>query len=152
MRAIIFLIIICVQGCEEIAMDRDFPLYFQNSANHSIKAFLNLDGNFEAIYPDTMISSSPSGIVEVTFHAKEAIAGGSGTWRDYFEVSVPIDTLSLFVFHTDTLSKYSWTEIQDNYNILKRYDLSLRDLERLDFTVTYPPDASMVGVKMWPPE
>ncbi|MEO1022414.1 MAG: hypothetical protein AAFW89_07705, partial [Bacteroidota bacterium] len=90
------------------------------------------------------------GRVEVPRYTKGAIAGGSGTWRDYFEVSAPSDTLSLFVFHVDTLAKYDWEGILKQYNILMRYDLSLEDLERLDFTVTYPPDKSMKGVQMYP--
>lgn len=137
------------QGCE-IAMDKDFPLYFKNNANHPVQVYLNDDENYVALYPDTLISESTERLGIVKSGKKARIAGGSGSWENIFEVSVPNDTLSLFVFHTDTLARYPWAEVQGKYKILKRYDLSLRDLERLDFTVTYPPDASMQGVKMYP--
>lgn len=136
------------QGCE-IAMDKDFPLYFKNNANHSIQVYLNDDENFVFLYPDTTISIQ-DGIVEVISSEKKAVAGGSAQWKSTFDVTAPNDTMSIFILHTDTLARYSWTEVQNKYKILKRYDLSLGDLERLDFTITYPPDASMQGVKMYP--
>lgn len=152
MRTIVFCIILWTQGCEKIAMDKDFPLYVHNRSSHSVSVYLNDNENHSAVYPDTTISSIQDGIVEIPKGEKKAVAGGSASWDSVFKVSVPNDTLSLIVFHTDTLSKYPWTEIREEYKILKRYDLSLSDLERLDFTVAYPPDASMTGIKMYPPE
>ncbi|MFW5761315.1 MAG: hypothetical protein ACOCXH_10070, partial [Cyclobacteriaceae bacterium] len=138
-----FTITLSISSCEQIAMDRDFPLYLQNNSVDSVVAFLNLNRSFGAIYPDTtispLVSSAQSGIVEIKGNTKEAIAGGSGTWEEYYEVSVPSDTLSVFMFHPDTLAKYEWHQIIEDYNILKRYDLSLGDLKRLDFIITYPP-------------
>ena len=42
--------------------------------------------------------------------------------------------------------------IQPNYAIEARYDLSLADLEKLNFTVPYPPDISMKGMKIYYPK
>ena len=47
-------------------------------------------------------------------------------------------TLTMFVIHRDTLDKYSFEQIQQDYNILKRYDLSVEDLENQNWTITYP--------------
>ena len=155
MRAILYLYItitLGIQSCEKVAMDKDFPLYVQNQSSHSINVFLNDNDDNFAIYPDTTISYVQNGIIEIPSSEKQAVAGGSANWESVFKVSVPGDTLSVFVFHTDTLSKYSWSQIRKDYNILKRYDLSLGDLQRLNFVVTYPPDASMGGVRMYPPE
>ena len=47
--------------------------------------------------------------------------------------------LSVFIiFHSDTMEKYTWEEVRDGYEILKRYDLSLDDIKRLDYTIVYP--------------
>jgi hypothetical protein len=46
--------------------------------------------------------------------------------------------LTMFVIHKDTLTKYSFEEIQEEYNILKRFDLSIGDLESQNWTITYP--------------
>ena len=61
-------------------------------------------------------------------------------------------TVSLYIYNPDTLAKYKWQQIIDDYNILKRYDLILGDLQRLDFKVAYPPDAGMEGIQMYPLE
>ncbi len=61
------------------------------------------------------------------------------------------DTLSVFFFHQDTLQKYKWQEIKDKYKILKRYDLSLNDLQNLNFSIPYPPDETMKNMKIYPP-
>ncbi len=43
----------------------------------------------------------------------------------------------------DTLRKY--------VPVVQRYHLSVKDLDRLHWTVTYPPTEDMKGVNMWPP-
>ncbi len=65
-------------------------------------------------------------------------------------MSLPNDTLSIFIFHSDTVSSYPWQTIRTEYKILKRYDLSIADLERLNYKVSYPPDNRMENVKMYP--
>ena len=41
-------------------------------------------------------------------------------------------------------------EVRKGYKVLARYDLSLEDLERLNFELSYPPDNRMQGIKMYP--
>ena len=152
MKTLLFIIILCtqIQSCEDIAADKDFPLYVKNQSSHSIKVFFNDDDNHLAIYPDTLISSVQDGIIEILNGEKEAVAGGSAPWESVFKVTVPNDTLSLFIFHSDTINRYTWSQIREDYNILKRYDLSLEDLELLDFEVPYPPTLEMEDMRMYP--
>lgn len=133
-------------------MDNDYPLDVRNTTSYSISAYLNQDGQFDAVYPDTTLMSPPAGIQEISAGEKISIAGGSLPWKRIFDTSVPTDTLSLIIIHFDTLSSLPWDEIRTEYKILKRYDLSLADLERINFTIVYPPDESMEGIKMFPPE
>ena len=64
----------------------------------------------------------------------------------------PHDTLSVFILHADTVRKYSWDEIRDNYNIIVRYDLSKDDVKRFaGYTIPFPPTEAMRDMKMWPP-
>jgi hypothetical protein len=56
----------------------------------------------------------------------------------------------------DTLNKYPWETIRQEYNILVRYDLSLQDMNMLrnrngDTEIQYPPDSRMRDMKMYPP-
>ncbi len=122
-----------------------------NKSDTDINYYFAFGGKGGILYPDTTLPS------ELTPPFPEARKGHSGyydcncTEEEIFEY-IPSDTLSLYIFHPDTLSKYSWDQVRNDYNFLKRYDLSLGDLLRLDFEVTYPPDTSMEGVKMYPPE
>ena len=146
----LFIVGFCLSCCEKHSIG-EYPLYVKNNSAHSITFLFNDDINHSAIYPDTSLSSIEDGIIEIPSGERVAVAG-SRNWESVFEAKAPGDTISIVILHKDTLSRYSWTDIQDSYNILKRYDLGLRDLERLGFTITYPPDSSMVGVKMWPVE
>ena len=35
--------------------------------------------------------------------------------------------------------------------IIQRYDISLQDLQCLNWMLTYPPSENMKDIKMWPP-
>lgn len=62
------------------------------------------------------------------------------------------DTLCLFIFSLDTIAKYGWDKVREDYNILARYDLCVvpSELRKLGFKVSYPPTEAMKDVKMYP--
>ncbi len=144
-------LILCIQSCDWIFTDRDYSIRMNNSSIHSIKVLLNDDDNYLAIYPDTLISPFEERAgVEINNGEVLSIAGGTATWEEIYKSKVPNDTLSIFIFHSDTLSKYTWAEIGRDYNVLQRYDLSLQDLKNVNFFLTYPPGINMNGIKMYP--
>jgi hypothetical protein len=61
------------------------------------------------------------------------------------------DTLFLFIFDADVIENTPWEIVARDYLVLRRYDLTLEDLQRLNWQVTYPPTAAMRDVKMFPP-
>src|SRR4051812_2680173 len=85
---------------------------------------------FSNIYPDTSIPDTYDqeaiGIKPQTTTFKDY---SEKKWQNVFD-KLPRDTLSMFVFSTDTIQKYGWEKVRNDHNILKRYDLSLQDLER----------------------
>ncbi len=134
MKLITMVLLLSFYKCESYER---YVVYVENKANYSIGCYFALGGDSGTVYPDTMLPISN------LYVAKEIKANStyfkySGIkWEEIFE-ELPQDTLSVFIFHTDTLKKYSWEEIRDDYKILKRYDLSLEDLEETDFMITYP--------------
>jgi len=64
---------------------------------------------------------------------------------------LPTDTMSIFFFDPDTLAKYDWSIIREEYKILVRYDLSHDNLRELKWCVCYPPTEAMQNMKMYPP-
>lgn len=70
------------------------------------------------------------------------------SWRAFFEGKYGHRYLSIFFINSEIKDKFS-----HNYNKTSviRYDLTLEDLEYLDWSVTYPPTQEMKDVHMNPP-
>ena len=99
---------------------------------------------YEMFYPDTLLPPLDTGYVSMDdFH--KVLPMKSYTFHSLLEQThlkkIPNrkDSLLMFyVFSVDTLEKYSWEEIREGYMVLKRYDLSITDLDSLNWTITYP--------------
>ena len=139
-------------------VEKHYPLQIANNSNIDIAYYFYLawqGGHDGVVYPDTLLS----------FNQSELVAIKSGKqYKTYFShvpitdwiSSLPRDTLSVFYFHTDTLAKYKWDEIKERYKVLRRYDLSIEDINILHNKdgvpeIPYPPDERMKNMKMYPP-
>ena len=131
----ILLITVCSK-CEKAAMDYSYEINLINNAEHSIGYYFATGGEYGTFYPGSLPETNEYVIYDISKVLRPGYESHL-EWKDFFQ-ALPEDTLSVFIFHTDTLNKYTWEEVRDNYMILKRYDLSLEDLEQLDFTITYP--------------
>jgi hypothetical protein len=141
------LVAILFAGSCERFVETYYSIQLKNQASNQIKFYVNGYG-FKHIYPDTLLPDEK--IILQTVKSNEVgKTYFSARWEDYFQ-ALPSDTLSIFIFDSQIIDTTEWAKIRDDYKILKRYDLSLKDLQRLDFTVTYPPDASMANIKMYP--
>lgn len=56
---------------------------------------------------------------------------------EYFN-NYPDKKSKIYLFSMDTLNAYSYKEIREGYKYLKRYDLSYADMDRINWTITYP--------------
>ena len=135
MKRYIFLVCIGFFAFKCIMPDRKYAIDLQNNSNHPIYFYVAALG-MEHAYPDTALQSSKPGMQSIQ-------PGKSAAWYislpfDRFFKELPKDTLSIYVFHPDTLNAYDWLIIRDQYKILKRYDLSLQDLQDHNFIITYP--------------
>jgi hypothetical protein len=61
------------------------------------------------------------------------------------------DTRVCFIFDADVLENESTQTIVDNYLILQRYELSLDDIQQLEWVIPFPPTEKMKYMKMYPP-
>ncbi len=121
----------------ELAMDYAHQIDLKNNAEHSIGYYFATGGKHGTYYPDSLPLSNEYIMYDIRNVLSPGLEQHFPDWKSFFE-ELPQDTLSVFIFHADTLKKYSWEEIRDGYKVLKRYDLSLEDLEETDFTITYP--------------
>lgn len=124
-------------------------LYIQNNSNHRIKPVINGKYMTGPYYPDTsLFDKKPEGII-IEPRVKEIFSGARGSYQSLYN-DAPSDTISFVIYDADTLSKHPWETIRQQYNILQRYDLSLQDLQKLNYTLYYPPTPAMKDMKMWP--
>lgn len=101
----------------------------------------------EDSYPDTLFFQHYSGLVHNSHTQKvepnsintEGLRTTPSCWENVINgARITSDTLMIYVFDADDIENLSWTEVTQNYLVLKRYDLSLSDLEEMNWTITYP--------------
>jgi hypothetical protein len=132
-----YLTVLFFAGCAtEVNKKNEITLV--NTSGNSIGYYFALGGKFGNAYPDTILPAYTDYVGKElksnkTFHY---LFGGG---KEALIKALPKDTLSVYIFSTDTLSKYTWDEVRSNYKVLKRYDLSLQDLNELNWTITYVP-------------
>ena len=120
----------CSNSCENpLGFPVAYTFHVQNNSSKSIYYKIS------KMYPDTSIRDSlvTGGIAS----SKQQPYESRKTWPKFFE-SLPADTLSVFFFSPDTVHKYGWKQVQSKYLVLKRKDISLKDLEDNEYIVTYP--------------
>jgi hypothetical protein len=126
-------------------MDYDYSIHIVNNSDIELRYAI------KSFYPDTIPSAEKINAIVINARSPRSVEGGSTPWEYRYETRYPSDTMSLFLMSNDTLEKYEWDRVRDDYNVLIRYDLSVQDLYSLKFKVVYPPDERMADIKMWPP-
>ena len=138
MKTIIYLLIISIaltgKGCPDNDQITDATITIINNTNESIVYY-----SINKSTTDTLLSSLPYPIsVENTdsVDANNSTKFG-GPFKKLFNDN-PSDILIIFLFSRDTIEQVPWERIVDEYLVLRRYDLTLEDLEAMDWTVVYP--------------
>ena len=120
-----------------VCNNSDNPISWYMSFTHGI------------FYPDTTLpekNPNPRKFDEISY-----FYFGEGLHENKVFAWLPTDTISIFFFDPDTLAKYDWAIIREEYKILVRYDLSHDNLRELKWCVCYPPTEAMQNMKMYPP-
>jgi len=138
--AFMLLGLILTEGCEQILelfMEKVYYIYIQNDSN--IDLFVAAADGKHSIspYPDTILPNSRPFLKEVG-PDERAKWESHGKWEDRINNLIPSDTLSIYLFDADTVNICGWEEVAKDYKVLKRYDLSVDDLVKMNWTVTYP--------------
>ena len=89
------------------------------------------NGSFD---PDECLLSKETTYLSVTSRT---------SWENFF-ARPDNDTLHLYLLDADLVS------IQMDKSIMARYDLSLQDLQHLDWQISFPPTEAMKNIHMWP--
>ena len=111
---------------------------------------------FDVTYPDTLgLTGVPPSSEPSNYKAEPQKSNTTALWQDTFwEVLfrdgrlISSDTLMVFIMDAELLESNA-THV--NNTIIQRYDLSWQDLQRVNWTLTYPPSPNMSAIKMYPP-
>jgi len=135
MKLILFIaIFLTLTGCPD---KYKYPDYILEIKNTSTK---DLVYNYDKLYPDTLLwDESPFSelnIEQLIIPAKsiEEI----GFFDDQFSGMAQGQKIRLFLFDREIIDTNPWDTIRNNYLVLRRYDLSIEDLNQLNWVITYP--------------
>lgn len=141
----VIIIVFCILGCGKLFGEKFYTLGVFNNTSKLIRPYLGTNPAF----PDTTLPIKKPGSVKVGSALKFDFTSQI-PWSNIIS-ELPADTLSIYLFDDNIFSSDDWADIRENYKILMRYDLSIEDLERLNWKVTYPPSENMKDIKQFPP-
>lgn len=150
MYIVLISLIILGSGCEKISYPKS-SIGIVNNTDNDIEFYFAVGGDGGIVYPDTVLPISLDPPFQVAKARKIGYRDFGFSEKIIFE-QLPSDTLSIYLFHPDTLAKYNWQEIINDYKILIRYDVSFENLSQLNWQIHYPPNELMEGVQMFPME
>ena len=125
---LILTIILYSASCEKL-VDHGYIIKIQNNSKDTIQFYESYS------FPDTSIDVTKPRL-KMVYPSKYSSLESEKEWDEV--LVAPKDTISIFILSKDTVDAYSWEAIRSDYNILKRYDLSLDDLKKQNFTINYP--------------
>ena len=117
-------------SCKKI-FDIKYPIWIKNTSDKNIYFSLNQS------YPDTLLPYQDKFVTSIGSNQRVSIDSDK-PWEESFSDFFPSDTLSIFFISADAMSTYSWEEIKKKYNILERREYSFKDMESMNWTITYP--------------
>jgi len=136
---LIITILLLNQACGDKEENCHKTITFKNISNNS----LYVVGS--TFYPDSSIYSGiPNPVLDPT-HTKvfpeetnTRVLWGRDCIELAFKDLIPSDTMMVYVFDAHLLETTPWDSVKANYMVLKRFDLSIEDLENSNWIITYP--------------
>lgn len=133
--------ILLMFSCDPI----DDRLSISNNTNEIIFYLISprneLDGqspfknSFKIVKGDTVWDET-SNLVFPSSSKTPVIIGRNG-WEDFITEECADNKLKIYVFEKDLISKIPWHEIIAGQQFSKKYQLTLKDLERLNWQIKY---------------
>ena len=123
---LIAIIMILCQCCE-LFVDHAYFIKVQNNSDAKVRCYASYN------FPDTSLNLTKPSLQLINPKSYTTIES-----KEKWDKVLPKDTLEIFIISEDTLLKYDWGIIKANYKILKRFDLSISDIQESGSNVIYP--------------
>ena len=128
----IFLVIIffSVIACRNDT-DCHYNIYVNNRSDRAIYF------DFSPLYPDTLFYDNPTSSGDMfKLNPHQTSNDGHKSCVEGYFYRVP--KIIYFIYDAQLLETTPWDSVAKKYMILKRYELSLEDLKRTNWTISYP--------------
>jgi len=150
----ILAILSCILLFQACPYENFTVLYLDDNSIDTLAVYV-ADGIHTA-YPDTLLPNTfKNGLLGGNSNKGKGVIYAFPEEPEKTFKRLPKDTLSVFILNmnnTDGIKvDSSWKEMNYGKRFLQRYDLSIQDIKRLKFLLSYPPDERMQGIKMYPP-
>lgn len=126
---LIFAIFLTSSSCEQFAR-HEYRIRVRNNSNQTISVYAGY------LLPDTLLPINKPNL-------KEILVGKFGDIHDS-DIGdekfgkLKSERLTIFVLNKDTVEKYDWYFVRNNYKILKRYEFNDKELTDMGGDVIYP--------------
>jgi hypothetical protein len=121
---------------------------FENKSNFDIVVDNDFNNPSTTICMTTIDANDVSMIVYA--NSTNTVLGIIGAWEGIFH-NLKNDTMRFFIFDYKKALTYNTEYIPFDSVLLQHYDLTIKDLDKLNWTLSYPPSDAMKDVKMYPP-
>jgi len=133
--ATIISILVISNSCEKV-MEKWYTIKVQNNTDKVIFVSAGCDKYGLFSYPDTILTTSKPSLLSVAPNDYNYLDNGK-KWEKINE-ELPEKKLIIYFFNSDTINFYDWTQIKEGNKVMKRMDLSVEELENMNWTITYP--------------
>ena len=115
-------------SCEKIS-DRDYIIRVRNNSEQTVSVFAGY-------LPDTLLPEIKPNLKDISSGKSKEIYDKE-VGDEKFE-RLKTERITVFILDSDTVKTYSWDEVRENYNILKRYTFNNQELNEMGGSVNYP--------------
>lgn len=131
----IFILFLCT-ACPEQIDPADSELIIKNNSEDSIAYYFELLAPLDTSLSTIAYPQTSENIQSRIIPPNSETSNSEGFRRAFY--GNPNKVLMIYMFSPAVIDTVPWDSIVSNYQILRRYDLTLNDLEAIGWTVEYP--------------
>ena len=134
---IVGLVSLVLVGCPDQEDPIDSRLIIRNLSPDAIVYSVEINMPADTTLIHISYPLSPQNIDPITIFSLESDTL-SESFIKILSEDFPDYIMMIYLFSKDTIDQVPWSRIRDEYLVLQRYDLTLDDLEAMNWTVEYP--------------
>ena len=129
--AVLIYFICTASSCDKLIPDRVSSFWIQNNSSGEISFSYSLK------FPDSSITHLQRFEVITISNGEKAPIDSRKDWDKVINEDIPGKKLQVFVF-TIPVNDNNWDSVRNNYLVQKRYELTVDDLNTMNWVVSYP--------------